>query len=105
MQSDVAPHSDSPLPDEPEAGPDTGNTPGAYGLDGALVDPEGVSNRLRRRLQRQAKLYGSDSAKAYLAKLLELEVGGEDFYDRAEAVLGVSSGSLRRLIEGPGREP
>ena len=103
MQSNVEPHSDSPLPDEPEAGTDAGRTPGGFGLDGALVDSEGVSERLGRRLRRQATLYGSDSAKEYLAKLLELDAGGDDFYDRADEALGVSTGCLRRLIEGTER--
>lgn len=100
MQSNVEPHAEAPLPDEPEAGSDAEDTVGGFGLDGARVEPSGVTERLGRRLRRQAKLYGSDSSRAYLAKLLELEVGGEDFYDRAAEALGVTSGDLRRLIEG-----
>lgn len=100
MQSNADPNAESPLPDESEAGWDAADAAGDFGLDGARVEPSGVSERLGRRLRRQARLYGSDSSRAYLANLLELEDGGEDFYDRAAQALGVSSGDLRRLIEG-----
>ena len=100
MQSNVESHAEPPLHDEPEAGSAAESTPGGFGLDGSSVEPAGVSERLGRRLRRQAKLYGSDLAKEYLAKLLELEEGGEEFYDQAAQALGVSAGNLRRLIEG-----
>lgn len=103
MQSNVEPFAESPRPDESEGGLDAETTSGGFGLDGSSVEPAGFSERLGRRLRRQARLYGSDSAREYLAKLIELEAGGEDFYDRAAGALGVSSEDLRRLIEGSER--
>ena len=100
MQSNVESHSGSPLPDEPETGSEAAGIAGEFGLDGAQVDPPGVSERLSRRLRRQAALYGPDTAKSYLASLLELESEEDDFYALADDALGVAPGSIRGLIEG-----
>ena len=100
IQSSVESHSGAPLPEEPEAGAKAADTEGAYGLDGTLLDDGGVSARLDRKLQRQSALYGREAGSRYLAKLLELDAGQDDFFDRADDALGLVPGSICRLIEG-----
>ncbi len=99
MQSSVESQSGAPLPEEPESGAEAAGNEGAYGLDGALLDDGGVSARLDRKLRRQAALYGREAASRYLAKLLELDAGQDDFFDRADEALGLAPGSVCRLIE------
>jgi hypothetical protein len=100
MPSNIESQPGAPLPEEPEAGEGDTGIEGAFGLDGALLERAGVSARLERRLRRQSALYGHDTARRYLAGLLELEAGHDDFYDRADEALGVAPGSIRHLIEG-----
>ncbi|MDG2281788.1 MAG: hypothetical protein P8L45_01640 [Longimicrobiales bacterium] len=100
MQSNVESQSGAPLPKEPETGADATGAEGAFGLDGTLLDTARVSDRLDRRLRRQSALYGHDTARRYLARLLELDAGQDDFYDRADEALAVAPGSIHDLIEG-----
>ena len=100
MQANVESHPGAPLPEEPEEGADATGPEGAFGVDGTLLEQTGVSSRLDRRLRRQSALYGQETARRYLAKLLELDAEQDDFYGQADSALGVAPGSIRRLIEG-----
>jgi hypothetical protein len=99
MTSHSSSHPGLPVPDTSESGAVREPAERDIEVDGGHVDSLGLSQRLRRRLRRQAALYGSTSARDFLASLLELEGDGEDFYARAGDALDVSPEHLRALIE------
>ena len=100
MHSNVDPNGGMSLPEEPARDTDGGERARAFGLDGASQDRMDVSERLYRRLKREAAMYGHEAVQPYLASLLELDAEAEDFYARVGEALGVEAGRIQRVIEG-----
>ena len=100
MHSNVDPNAEVSLPEEPTRDIDGRASEPAFGLDGASQDRMDVSERLYRRLKREAAMYGHEAVQPYLASLLELDAEAEDFYARVGEALGVEAGRIQRVIEG-----
>lgn len=99
MHSNVDPNGGMSLPEEPARDTDGGESARAFGLDGASQDRTDVSERLYRRLKREATMFGHEAVRPYLASLLELDADSEDFYAQAGDALGVEPESIQRVIE------
>lgn len=72
--------------------------------DGLPARDDSARTYLERKIRRQSVLFGPRAAKRYMARLVEMDecaIDGEDFYDRAGAILGLDPVRAFSLVEDP----